>query len=59
MIVVATAISAQHKTEVKYFNLAGPFKVTKPLALDTVDVKGNKYDEKSQMESLPLSAPPK
>lgn len=58
LLAFALSASAQHKTEVKEFNLAGPFKVTAPLALDSVDVKGKKYDSKSQMESLALTAEP-
>lgn len=58
LLAFALSASAQHKTEVKEFNLAGPFKVQAPLALDSVDVKGKKYDSKSQMESLALTAEP-
>ena len=42
LLAFALSASAQHKTEVKEFNLAGPFKVQAPLALDSVDVKGKK-----------------
>ena len=58
LLAFALSASAQQKTEVTEFNLAGPFKVTAPLKFDTVDVKGNKYDEKSQLASLALKAEP-
>ena len=47
--------SAQVKTEVKEFNLAGPFAVNAPLSVDTVNVKGEKFDEKSLLQSLALT----
>ena len=50
--------SAQVKTEVKEFNLAGPFAVNAPLSVDTVNVKGEKFDEKSLLQSLALTAQP-
>ena len=42
LLAFALSASAQQKTEVTEFNLAGPFKVQAPLALDSVDVKGKK-----------------
>ena len=50
--------SAQVKTEVKEFNLAGPFAVNAPLSVDTVNVKGEKFDEKSLLQSLALTTQP-
>ena len=50
--------SAQVKTEVKEFNLVGPFAVNAPLSVDTVNVKGEKFDEKSLLQSLALTTQP-
>jgi len=44
--------------QVKEFNLAGPFAVTAPVGMDTVDVNGKKFDEKSLMDNISLSAEP-
>ena len=41
------------KTVINTFNQAGPFAVSKPFAIDTVDVQGKKYDEKSVLSALP------
>ena len=49
--------TAQIKTEIKTFNQAGPYAVSTPLALDTVDVKGQKFDENSLMSSIALTSP--
>ena len=48
---------AQQKTEVKRFNLSGPYAVTMPFAVDTVDVQGKKFDDKSLMKSIVLTSP--
>ena len=48
--------AAQHKTEVASFNLAGPYAVTAPLAADSVDVQGKKFDMASMLTALPLQA---
>ena len=50
-------ISAQTKTTVTSFNLSGPYAVAKPIAFDTVDVQGKKFDDKSLMSSLALTSP--
>ena len=49
--------SAQVKTEVTEFNHAGPFAVMMPFSLDTVDVQGNKFDEKSLLQDISLTSP--
>lgn len=49
-------MQAQHKTEIKEFNLAGPYRVTAPLSMDTVNVAGKAYDPVSQLEAVSLSA---
>ena len=60
MAVMASAlqVSAQVKTEVREFNLAGPYAVSMPYGMDTVNVKGEKFDEKSLLGNLSLSAEP-
>ena len=50
--------SAQDTLEVKTFNLAGPFAVTAPLNMDSVDVNGKKFDTKSLMDGLSLTTEP-
>ena len=49
LLIPALGASAQVKTEISEFNLSGPYAVQAPLAFDTVDVKGNKFDDKSLM----------
>ena len=53
----AMTATAQIKTEIKSFNQAGPYAVSAPLGLDTVDVKGQKFDETSLMSSIALTSP--
>ena len=57
-LALSAAASAQVKTEIKEFNLAGPFAVSAPLSVDTVNVKGEKFDAKSLLGSLALTAEP-
>ena len=57
LLAAAMTATAQIKTEIKTFNQAGPYAVSAPLALDTVDVKGNKFDEASLMSSIALTSP--
>ena len=52
---LSSSVGAQ---QVKDFNLAGPFAVTAPVGMDTVNVNGRKFDEKSLMEGLALTAEP-
>ena len=48
MLAFATCLQAQQtETEIKEFNLAGPFAVNAPVAFDTVDVKGKAFDPQS------------
>ena len=49
---------AQEKIQVKEFNLSGPFAVATPVGMDTVDVNGKKFDEKSLMNGLAITAEP-
>ena len=53
----AMSIEAQQKTEIRSFNLTGPYAVNVPLALDSVDVQGNKFDDKTLLSALPLNPP--
>ena len=45
-LAAAMTATAQIKTEIKAFNQAGPYAVSAPLGLDTVDVQGKKFDDK-------------
>ena len=49
--------NAQTKTEIKQFNLSGPYAVAAPIAVDTVDVKGKKFDSKSLLNAINLTSP--
>ena len=57
MLMLALSASAQHKTEVKEFLQAGPFPVSKPFAIDTVDVQGKKFDDNALLSGISLLAP--
>ena len=57
LLAAAMTATAQIKTEIKAFNQAGPYAVSAPLGLDTVDVKGQKFDETSLMSSIALTSP--
>ena len=57
LLIPALGASAQVKTEISEFNLSGPYAVQAPLAFDTVDVKGNKFDDKSLMNNISLTSP--
>ena len=49
--------TAQEKTTVAAFLQAGPYAVSAPFALDTVDVQGKKFDDNSLMSAIGLTAP--
>ena len=49
--------NAQTKTVITRFNLSGPHAVRMPIGTDTVDVQGKKFDDKSFLKGLALSAP--
>ena len=59
VLLMAFSVQAQMKTEIREFNHAGPFAVTAPLALDTVDMQGKKFDEKSMLNGVSLTSPSK
>ena len=56
-LLMVLSVQAQVKTEICEFNHAGPFAVTAPLALDTVDMQGKKFDEKSWLSAVSLAPP--
>ena len=57
MLFCALGAAAQQKTEIRSFNLSGPYAVTSPLAFDSVDVNGKKFDDKSLLSALSLTSP--
>ncbi len=57
LLLLSANLMAQQKTEIRQFAQAGPYAISAPLALDTVDVKGNKFDEKSLLKSVSLQSP--
>jgi len=57
LLIPVLGASAQVKTEISEFNLSGPYAVQAPLAFDTVDVKGSKFDDKSLMSNIALTSP--
>ena len=44
--------------QVTEFNLSGPYAVSAPFALDTVDVQGKKFDPNTLMNSISLTSQP-
>ena len=58
MLLAATGASAQTETRITEWNLSGPFAVTVPVELDSIDVNGKKFDEPSLLNALSLEARP-
>ena len=56
LLAVGMMAAAQVKTPVTEFNLAGPYAVTAPFAIDTVDVQGKKFDANSMLGSIALTS---
>lgn len=56
-LLMPLTVSAQQKTAITEFNIAGPFAVSKPFAIDTVDVQGKKFDDNALMGGITLLAP--
>ena len=54
---IGHATYAQTKTEIKQFNLSGPYAVSAPIAFDTVNVAGKKFDAKSLLDAIALTSP--
>jgi dipeptidyl aminopeptidase/acylaminoacyl peptidase len=56
LLAIGMMATAQVKTPVTEFNLAGPYAVSTPFAIDTVDVQGKKFDPISQLGSIALTS---
>ena len=56
LFAIGMMATAQVKTPVTEFNLAGPYAVSAPFAIDTVDVQGKKFDPISQLGSIALTS---
>ena len=56
LLAIGMLATAQVKTPVKEFNIAGPYAIATPFTLDTVDVKGKKFDPASLMGSIALTS---
>lgn len=56
-LLLTMTVGAQVKTEVKEFRMAGPYAVTVPFGMDTVDVQGKAFDEQSLLGGLSLTSP--
>ena len=56
LLAIGMMATAQVKTPVSEFNLAGPYAVSAPFAIDTVDVQGKKFDPVSQLGSIALTS---
>ena len=50
-------VYGQTKSEIRQFNLAGPYAVSQPVVLDTVDVQGKAFAESSWLSALSLTSP--
>lgn len=57
LLLIGGMAMAQVKTEVKKFNLVGPYAVSMPHATDTVNVKGEKFDENTLLDDVSLTSP--
>ena len=57
MLMLSLIASAQVTTEVTTFLLAGPMAVSTPFGVDSVDVQGKRFDEKSMLNGLSLLTP--
>ena len=57
LLLMPLTVSAQQKTAITEFNITGPYAVSKPFAIDTVDVQGRKFDDNALMGGISLQAP--
>ena len=48
---------AQHVTQISQYNLAGPFAVAKPVAMDSVGITGKKFDEQALLNAVRHDVP--
>ena len=55
ILAIGMSATAQVKTEIREFNHVGPFAVSMPFAVDTVDVQGKKFDDKSLLNAVNLT----
>jgi dipeptidyl aminopeptidase/acylaminoacyl peptidase len=49
-------VSAQTRTEVTEFRLAGPYAINMPFSVDSIDVQGKKFDVNSMLSAVPLKS---
>ena len=54
---LSQSVVAQTRTDIRQFNLSGPYPVSAPVSLDTVDVQGKKFDETVFWKGMSLDAP--
>ena len=54
---LSQSVVAQTRTDIRQFNLSGPYPVSTPVSLDTVDVQGKKFDETAFWKGMSLDAP--
>ena len=57
LTMIAGSAFSQHNISVDQFLLAGPYPVTAPVCVDTVDVQGHQFNETSLLDGLQLTAP--
>ena len=55
--ILSLTVGAQVTTEVTTFLLAGPMAVNTPFGIDSIDVQGKKFDEKSMLNGVSLMTP--
>ena len=53
---LSVAAAAQQKVTVTSWNMAGPYRVTQPFAMDSVNVSGQKFEDRSLLETLSVDA---
>jgi len=58
LMLFAISAEAQVKTEIGEMNLTGPFPVSIPFSVDSIDVQGKAFDELSSLNGLSLSKEP-
>ena len=57
MLMLSLMAGAHVTTEVTTFLLSGPMAVSTPFGVDSVDVQGKRFDEKSMLNGLSLLTP--
>ncbi|MCR4602733.1 MAG: prolyl oligopeptidase family serine peptidase [Prevotella sp.] len=53
---VLSTLQAQVRTQVREFSQSGPYAVVMPFSADSVDVSGQKFDEMSLLNAIPLES---